>query len=187
MDTRTLIVLTYKAFDGRIQGKTKLQKLIYFIAVRQDKVEECGYLPHYYGPYSPQVARENSLLNSLGFLTETVSHSQYVNDQGFEISRHDFNLTDEGGRLASKLIKEFPTEWEIIKAIAEKIKNIGDVNYQELSIAAKAYYIVAKQGKANLESIKNIALKFGWTVEKGDLEKAVKFLSEMGLITVTKK
>jgi uncharacterized protein len=183
MDTRDLILMAYKAFGGSIQGKTKLQKLIYFIGVFQNRIDQLGYIPHYYGPYSPVVANENSLLNSLGFVSESISHSPFINDRGFEISRHDFNLTEDGERIVSGKIVQFPEEWEKIKEITQKIQDAGDLNYQELSIAAKSYFILSQKGSANRDSIQKMAEEFGWKVDKAELDRAIKFLLDTKLVS----
>jgi len=64
------------------------------------------------------------------------------------------------------------------------VKHAGDLDYMELSIAAKAYYVLTKlNGKARLEDIAAMLPKFGWSVSGEQLEKATGFLARANLIT----
>ena len=49
------LILTLSAFDGETRGKTRLQKRCFFVSLLAGKLEEMGFQPHYYGPYSSEV------------------------------------------------------------------------------------------------------------------------------------
>ena len=54
----------------------------------------------------------------------------------------------------------------------------------ELSIAAKAYYVLNKMsGRATLEDIAGMLPKFGWSVKKEQLERATDFLAKTDLVS----
>lgn len=183
-DTRVFVLLTYGAFGGGIKGKTKLQKLIYFLGVKLGFVETLGYRAHYYGPYSAEVANLNADLKSLGYLEESVAGGGAINPQGFEVVRYDYKLTSDGKKLLGRLkISDSPL-WRKIQEAADAIKKAGDPGYLELSIAAKAYFILQerKQGKAEMEEIQGIARSLGWKVTKTELKTAVRFLERFGLV-----
>jgi len=184
METRDFLILAYKAFNGEIRGKTKLQKIVYFLGVLLNKVDELGYQPHYYGPYSSDVANENLRLKSLGYLKESVAHSPFVNSDGFEISRYDFELTEEGKQIAERTISQYPEEWEKFNIVAKKIHAFGEIDYNELSIAAKAYFVLSSKGKANFKEIKSMTEKFGWSVTLEQLDKASKFLESIHVVEI---
>ncbi len=182
-DTRDFLLLAYKAFGGRIQGKTSLQKKIYFLGVLVGA--DLGYGPHYYGPYSPELASANTELISLGYVRETVLGVGEIGDRGFEIARHDFDLTDAGRLIAEKKGETYPKDSVRIFEAASKIREAGgDLDYMELSVAAKAYFILAQQGdKASLRDVERIASSdFGWSVRESDLKKAKAFLKEIELV-----
>lgn len=182
MKIRDLVVLAYGAFDGAISGKTNLQKKIYFLGVGLGKESELGYRAHYYGPYSAAVAEANSELKSLGYLSEC-STSWGSDQSGFEIARYDYNLTEEGNRFLNRKKRECPELWQDVERLAQTIKSAGDLNYWELSIAAKTYFIVKNHGAAaTFEEIQKIALRLGWEVTEPELEKASDFLGKMNLI-----
>jgi uncharacterized protein YwgA len=178
---RDVLVLAYKAFDGDMRGKTLLQKRIYFLSVMLGL--DLGYEAHYYGPYSEKVATLNSELKSLGYVAESSSAWGY-DQRGFEMARHDFKLTELGARLAERKIEGQSLLWSKIQKAAGVIKSAGELDYMELSIAAKAYYVLIKlNGKATLHDIADMLPKFGWTVKKEQLEKASDFLAKTDLIT----
>ncbi len=178
---RDVLVLAYTAFEGDMRGKTLLQKRVYFVSVMLGI--DMGYEAHYYGPYSEKVATTNSELKSLGYISESSSAWGY-DQRGFEMARHDFKLTELGTRLADRKIEAHSLLWSKIQKAAAIVKKAGDLDYMELSIAAKAYYVLNKlNGKATLEDIEAMLPKFGWSVKKEQLEKATDFLAKTNLVT----
>ena len=178
---RDVLVLAYKAFDGDMRGKTLLQKRVYFLSVMLGI--DMGYEAHYYGPYSEKVATLNSELKSMGYISEASSAWGY-DQRGFEMARHDFKLTEVGSRLADRKSTTQPQIWSQIQEAATVVRKAGDLDYMELSIAAKAYYVLNKlNGKATLEDIAAMLPKFGWSVSKEQLQKATDFLAKADLVT----
>ena len=178
---RDYILLGYKAFGGSVRGKTTLQKRMYFLSVMLNV--DLGYGPHYYGPYSSAVASGNVELKSLGVLQESAS-SWGVDHRGFEMARYDYALSDEGKEFADAKANAYPDLWNWVQKCAEVITNAGDLNYMELSIAAKAYFALTKlRGRASLEEIHALLPQFGWNVSKEELEKATSFLEKAHLVT----
>lgn len=181
MLARDVLLLAYRAFGGDMRGKTLLQKRVYFLSVMLGI--DLGYDAHYYGPYSEQIANQNSELKSLGYISESSSAWGY-DPRGFEMARHDFALTDVGSRMADRKADQNPALWKQIREAAAVVKKGGDLDYMELSIAAKAYYVLNKlNGKATLEDIAAMLPKFGWTVSDKQLERATDFLAKVDLIT----
>ncbi len=182
MQTRDFILLAYKGFGGTIRGKTSLQKKIYFL--NSMLKQNMKFAPHYYGPYSTEVADANSELKALGYITEKVIRTGAISSQGWEIARHDFELNEDGNKLAARKIADYPEDWDEISKATEVINNAGDVDYIGLSIAAKAYFIWNSKGCiSSLESIKESAKSFGWNTSEEELEKAFEFLKKINLVT----
>ena len=181
MIARDILVLAYKAFGGNMRGKTLLQKRVYFLSVMLGI--DLGYEAHYYGPYSGQIADLNAELKSLGCISESSSAWGY-DQRGFEMARHDFVLTDVGTRLADRKSQQCPELWKDVQQAAAVVTQAGELDYMELSIAAKAYYVLNKlNGKATLEDIAGMLPKFGWLVSDQQLERATDFLAKADLIT----
>jgi hypothetical protein len=86
-----------------------------------------------------------------------------VDHRGFEMARHDYFLTDEGKEFADAKAQVNADLWGNVQNAAEVIKKAGDLNYMELSIAAKAYFALTKlRGSASLEEIHALLPQFGW-------------------------
>lgn len=182
MRTRDFVILGYSAFGGAMPGKTTLQKRIYFLAVMLDQVQELRYRAHYYGPYSDDVAEANSELKSLGYLRES-SRSWGGSVNGFERVRYDYELTEDGNRLAQRKQREHSPMWEKIVEAAHTLEPATQLDYRELSIAAKAYFLLYRSGgRATSAAIQEKANKFGWNIEAGQLDRAVEFLETTGLV-----
>ena len=181
LPVRDYILLAYKAFGGGVRGKTMLQKRMYFLSVMLNV--DLGFGPHYYGPYSSAVTSGNIELKSLGFLQE-YSAGWGVDHRGFEMARHDYFLSDEGNKFATEKAEANAYLWGRVQEAAEVIKKAGDLNYMELSIAAKAYFALTKlKGSASLDEIHALLPRLGWNVSKEELEKATSFLEKAHLVT----
>ncbi|MBI5552594.1 MAG: hypothetical protein HY911_13895 [Desulfobacterales bacterium] len=180
MQPRDFVLFAHGAFR-RIEGRTALQKIVYFISVIMK--EELGYGPHFYGPYSSKVAEANSELKELNYISED-STVYGFNNQGFEVTKYDYSLTDDGLKLLDRKKKEFEKEWEKISAIAERIKSAGTMHYMELAMAAKAFIIIDQEGgTAYRETIKTKAKQLGWSIDDRNLDNALTFLEKINLVT----
>lgn len=174
------LLLGYRAFGGTMNGKTLLQKRIYFLSVMLGI--DMGYEAHYYGPYSAQIAFLNAELKSLGYISESTSKWGY-DQRGFEMARHDFGLTELGQRITDRKAIRHPDWWKKIEKAAAVAKQAGDLDYVELSIAAKAYYVLTKlNGKTTTEDMAAMLPRFGWNVTDDQLNKAKEFLVKMRLV-----
>lgn len=183
MKTRNILLLAYDAFGGEIHGKTALQKKMYFLSVILN--EDLGYKAHFYGPYSNEVSDSNLELKSMGYLRESVSSAGSFNSQGFEIARHDYQLTEDGRKIVERKKKIDPALWEKIVQATKRIQSGGEKDYMDLAIAAKELFIMREQGgQAKLTEIEKLAPKFGWSVSLEKIKEASKYLEKIGLITL---
>lgn len=179
--TRDIVLLAYKAFGGSVKGKTMLQKRVYFLSIFLDA--DLGYEAHYYGPYSDAVATANLEMKSLGYLSESVS-GWGVDQRGFELARYDYKLTEVGARIAERKASLDPERWNNINDAAKIVNEAGNLDYMELSVAAKAHFILTQiHRRATLEDITDMLPKFGWEVSKEELQNATQFLQKAKLIT----
>lgn len=137
MKAYDFVHLALFAINEEIRGKTKLQKTIYFLGILTGSLGDLGYRPHYYGPYSASVADAVNSLKAVGFISQSSLGFGTVNDEGFEIARHDFNLTTEGRLVAEKKAAENPAAWQKIQEAVKKFKVAGDLDYMKMSVAGK--------------------------------------------------
>lgn len=178
--------LTLHAVGGEIRGRTKLQKTVYFLGVFTGALQELGFRPHFYGPYSDSVAAGLNRLKSLGFVAESTLGSGAVGAFGFEIARHDFKLTEEGERIAKEKAKQNPEAWNKLKQATERFSAGGEVDYMRMSVAAKTYFMLKQKGKAATASeLSESAKKLGWKAKPEEIQEAISFLEKLELVTTT--
>lgn len=145
--------------------------------------KDVGYDAHYYGPYSPLVASVNHELKSLGFVRESVASAETYDQRGFEVARHDFSLTDDGRAVAESKKNKLAAEWTDLKVAAHKLQSLGDIDYVQLSIAAKAYFLLSQAGKpATNRDVAEMAKTFNWSVTEADVQGAVNSLRKLDLV-----
>jgi len=146
--------------------------------------QDLGYDAHYYGPYSAEVANSNLELKSIEFVSEGAT-VYGRNEQGFEKVHYEYSFSDLGRRVADDLALKYPELWNQICNAAKVVESGGDLNYMELSIAAKAYYVLTQKlgGKGSLKDIEKLLPKFGWSVTENQLYKAASFLEKANLVT----
>ena len=69
---------------------------------------------------------------------------------------------------------------EKILECANAISDTGNLNYMELSIAAKACYILTREGgTATRETIRSVAEKLRWSINKTELNRTINFLDKL--------
>ena len=99
------------------------------------------------------------------------------------MARYDYSLTEAGTRIAERKAEQLSSLWARVRSAAAVLKQAGNLDYMELSIAAKAYFVLTRlNGKATLEDIAGMLPKFGWSVSQEQLEKATEFLGKAKLV-----
>lgn len=176
------VQLTLLACGGKIQGRTKLQKTVYFLGQITGHLDLLEYQAHYYGPYSPEVAEAISTLEGIGFASSTIASVGNVDPQGFEIRRSDYILTEEGRRAAERKAQALPDLWRKLQEGAELLHQAGDLDYVRLSIAAKAYFLL-RQRKAPVSEreLPELARNFGWAVSVEQIREGLAYLRKLNL------
>jgi len=171
------VQLTLLAIGRKIKGKTKLQKTMFFLGVMTDCIEELGYRAHFYGPYSNEVACVMNKLKALGFVDQNSAGGGAVNGFGFEVCRYDYRLNNDGKKAAQIKTRKYPDLWHRTQKAAKKFNNSGDLDYMELSAAAKIYYmVVEKEERATKRNLMSSARKLGWSLSEKQIGEATDYL-----------
>lgn len=183
MDTYDFVQLAMLAVDGEIKGKTKLQKTIYFLGLMTGTLDELGYRPHFYGPYSGEVADAVNRLKSVGFVCQNITAGGGIDKFGFEVCRYDYRFTEHGREIAEAKKGMYPELWEQMCKAREQLRDAGDLDYVLLSIAAKTYFMLSEKTVQTTEAeLSKVADTFGWTVTEDQIKRAARYLSELGLV-----
>jgi uncharacterized protein YwgA len=179
MNASQFLLCVIHACGDRVQGRTLLQKKAFFVSVLTSMPVTLGYQAHYYGPYSATIDGTLTQLKNLGFVEEASTGFGIVSG-GFEMRRYDYCLTDDGKKILEPLLKN--PEYASIEGAVRQIRDAGEPDYVELSIAAKAFFILRKQEKpmTGAELLKE-AQKFNWNIPERSLGRAVDFLKRVGL------
>jgi hypothetical protein len=180
MKPTDFVLCLIDAAGGKIQGRTLLQKRAFFVTELLDNDFGLRFDAHYYGPYSATVEGTTTQLKNLGFLQESSTGFGTLRD-GFEVRRYNYSLTTDGYQLLDRLRNT--TEYKSIKDATDRVLAAGDPNYVELSIAAKAYFLLKKKeggGMTVAELIKQ-GERYKWSISPESVQKAVRFLSSVGL------
>lgn len=184
-----VVILTLNYSDEKmIAGRTLLQKTLYFLNEMLDLGVD--FTPYYYGPYSTEITEVTSSLKATGIIDERVERFPAFNFRvTYEPRLYRYQLTDIGGELADLLEKREKPRAEEIKAILEKMKNLGTSDdYKNLSIAAKMHQILRIEKKhMTPEEILEEAKSIGWDIEEKEAESAIAFLENMGLIKIERQ
>lgn len=157
MDARTFVQLGLLALGGKVQGKTKLQKSMYFLGLMTGCLDDLGYRAHYYGPYSEDIAEAMDWLRIIGAVDQSSSGVGTVDPSGFEIRRYDYRLNSKGNSFAQSTAGRHQALWQKVQKAAESLSKAGDMDYASLSIAAKTYFLLdEKQGPASREELRRL-------------------------------
>ena len=172
-----LIAIQEEGSDGRLVGRTLLQKKLYFACLLLG--EDFGFQPHYYGPYSRQVADATDSLVSNRFLDEQVEVFPDRNVFG-ERRRHSYTLTGDGQQLlTSGEVGEGVDQWrEAFRRINERPLA---TDFNLLSIAAKVNMILAELGQGTTGDIRGKANEYGWKMSDDQIDQVAQFLEQLGL------
>ena len=181
MDLPDAIIVTLGVAGDKITGRTTIQKLVYFETVSGLVAAE--YRPHYYGPYSSEVAGTLQELSALGFIEETIETRETTD---FPVPddwrRYCYELNDDGKEFLDTVQGQFPEDYDKISKLVEICKVQSNLNPVILSWAAKVNYIAFHEGKS-LESdeIRSKAEDLKWDLSPEQIEKAKKLLGELEL------
>lgn len=180
MLVRHIVLKLIGASGNKIESKTKIHKEMYFLSKLMQK--DFGFRAHYYGPYSPQVDEALDELFGAGFLVVNANRYGMDYDRGFEKIRYDYVLTASGEKLLVELEEKAAMPSQIADFV-QKLKDIGDPDYLDLSIAAKVLFLRdSKDIRLSVDEIKKEARELGWRLREEDIEKATQILRELGFI-----
>lgn len=183
MKTYDYVHLIIYAAGGKVEGRTKLQKLVYFSGVLTKQEESLGYRAHFYGPYSPDVADAVDKLRALKFLQQTIAGGNAIDSRGFEVARYDYELTDDGRQIAEEKANYHPKSWKVIQAAVNRLVKSDHNDYVKLAIAAKTYFMTGKLKEAtSSKDLEKLSSQFGWKVTSNEISEAFEWLKTIRLV-----
>jgi uncharacterized protein YwgA len=179
MNASQFVLSLIQASGGRVRGRTLLQKTGYFVSIFTGLGIDLRYQAYFYGPYSATMDGTLTQLKNLGFVEEASTGFGVVSG-GFEMRRYDYCLTDDGKKICEPLLTT--SEYRAIEDAVRKIRDAGQTDYMDLSIAAKAHFILQKKGKGmTTAELRKEAESLNWNISDQSLSRAVEFLKNVHL------
>jgi|GEM_PF-373291 len=181
MNAEHIVLGIVDACDGRLEGRTYLQRMGYFVSKALATL--IGYRPHYYGPYSRLVAAEIDSAVARGILSERREEFRsHLPPAGqFEHVRYTYQLTDAGREYLNALTRRDGQWFTQVASIVSRVRETG-ADYRQLSCAAKVdHLLTAAGGRITRRRAKAEARKLGWHLSDSDIETAVDVLEELGI------
>ncbi len=178
MEARHLLLMILDACGKRIESKTKLHKIAYFISIILNK--DFQFNAYFYGPYSRPIEEGLGDLTGAGFVNVNICSYGVDSAHGFERKRYAYEITKAGDELLDHLKNQYPGEYNTIK---EKVDILKGENYVNLSIAAKSNLILKKENQPlTLDQIRAKANEFNWTISSGEIDSAIGILENLDFV-----
>ena len=95
LELSDVILAAVKMAGDRVLGRTAIQKLVYFLTIYN--LVDARYRPHYYGPYSVDVANSIQMLSSIDFITEEIETPETILRDKIITLKKDTNTKDQTG------------------------------------------------------------------------------------------
>ena len=173
------MLLTVDAEGSALEGRTLLQKKVFFASRLTG--EHLDFFPHYYGPYSSTVADSTDSLVGNRFLAETRDSYPGLTGAFGEIRRYRYEITEDG-RLLVDSIKKLPETERWRSALASINAHRISRDVDALSNAAKVMTIMSEAHRRDLSEIAAKAGAYGWVLTQAEVERAMRFLADLGLV-----
>ncbi|MDD3857161.1 MAG: hypothetical protein PHP43_03840 [Methanoculleus sp.] len=183
MDEFDGILVMLKAAGGRISGRTTIQKLGYFSTILS--AIRAHYRPHYYGPYSADIAGAIQALVSYGFIEERMETPGTPGSAATpDWKRYTYTLTGDGERMISRLEQEHASEAREIEMIVGICRATANLDSKTLSWAAKVHYILAREKRVMpYDEIREIAQTLNWDLSDDQIERGANLLKKLHFVT----
>jgi uncharacterized protein YwgA len=176
---KDVVLLIIDAHGGTLSGRTLLQKVTFFVDDALDL--DVGFRAHYFGPFSPRIDAAIGELKNLEFIRETSTGFGIPDSSGFgEMRRYDYALTPDGNTVIEHIKLQEPAGSRRVLDEVQRIREAGNPDYNDLSLAAKIYYILKGHEKPlSLTELRKEAQQVGWNLRQESVEKALDVLKKL--------
>jgi uncharacterized protein len=180
MQADDLVLLILGASKAPVRGRTVIQKTGYFANVSLPEARSIGFKPHFFGPYSPEIASSLSDLVAMGYVHEEADTTARGN------AVYTYALTKDGRTLAQTVKRAHLSAFEAIKKIEQICRDDAQSNPNILSWAAKTNFLLHQRGTplSTAEAIE-MGKDFNWELSSEDLGRGVQLLVKLGLVEKT--
>ena len=133
----TLLFRINKRRVGRINGRTKLQKIMFILKTEFDLPQKFNYFLYTYGPYSTDLQDAIDTLATFGLIEEKTTHL-------LDYFRYQYFLTKRGKEVAESIAESLdPSALQTIDMMGTRAK---ELNRKNLDTVVKEAYKYVEQG-----------------------------------------
>ncbi len=181
LDAFDTIGLTLSASDGKIVGRTTLQKLIYFetVTIQEIRLDE-PYIAYFYGPFNRDVADS---LGQMVFYDILDEYKVRTGHQGYA-----YRVTPKGSKIINRLEDRFGSTLDKMRKLIETCKKYCGLDPNSLSFAAKIHYMLESHnatGKSLAEDdLVRTGKSLGWNISKSEIQDGSKLLEQLELVKI---
>lgn len=174
-DCYDALLMTIGQNGGSLHSRLAIQKLCYFYA---QKIGGFGpkYEPHFYGPFSGEVASALADLCAFSFVHE-IAYSGFYGGYTYE-------FTKDGEQFA-EVSEKLPGERAQIKSVLDICKSRCDLKPAPLSYAAKCHYALGVDGgeKHAVRDLEEAGRDLRCEMSKADVEDGTRLLEDLRLVS----
>jgi len=178
----SLLVISSIDAAGTMPGRTALQKVCYFANNRLRGT--VFFFPHYFGPYSPEVARAATELVSSQLVRDQIESGTlsqpWVTTKGRQISeweRHNLSTSSDGRRYLKSVKDDRRKQIYHVRGIVKNLQTATELDPTSLSLAAKVHFLSSSEGARTWRQVRSKARAHGWTLDDDDLKVALRALA----------
>jgi uncharacterized protein YwgA len=142
----------------KIEGKIKLQKIVYILQEKSLVDFELGYKYALYGPYSEDLQIEVEYLASIGFLKEEANVGTYELNESFPLKIE----VNDGVKMSEDLISQLLSKESQLLEVTSTIYYLRSHQYKEESLMKKKIQLL----KPNLQDRIESAFEFYSSLEE---------------------
>lgn len=173
VDAHDVIVIVVDAAGGQIEGRTVMQKLVYFSTVKTEL--PISYKHYFYGPFSGEVAMALDEMVAFLYLDEVQRSTLY--------DRYKYILTSSGREYVDSVRKQHPSKYDAIKRIVDDCKDFR-LKSKPLSLASKVHYIMTNgtnSRNCTSDYVQEVASTcYGWKLSDEDIDDGFTVLKRLG-------
>lgn len=183
MDLYDTIESIIDSSGGSVRGRTAVQKLVYLAKQKIPELDVPEFRPHYYGPYSAEVAMSLSRLVQFLFVSESRIPGNIA--VGYE-----YRLTRDGNEVLDGVKRDQVQTYRSIRDFVQKCKSLCDLNILALSFASKVHYMTvnspARAPSTSRDNLRAYAESLGWKMDPGEIDVGIRLLEDLDLAPVAK-
>jgi uncharacterized protein YwgA len=167
-------LLSLIAAAGEVPGRTMAQKLVYLLA--RQRGEDAAFRPHFYGPYSDDVAAELAALVGSGLATEQIAVLDAWQPDQFDVYQYRYRLTAEGRQRAADVSGDLTAS---AKLLVERARDADAWSQEPLAAASKIAHLRDVEPDASLEDLGLLARDFGWRMTESTAARGMRLLDAL--------